>query len=215
MSTNPDALAGASGSLNIQKIEPYRYSETPAPSNQTDASARAERLARALVRDWEAQRTQRAPSPSCLMCGRGYAARGTRFCSQRCREVYDNGRPVYTPLDLDKFFTFPRSGSAFRVECGHCRRPFASRGLRCCSPDCERALCQRQARDRELAGNAFRSPRPPCETCGAPLPKWRKGRRLSSVTRFCSARCRKRAQNSRLRHENGKKVPVKWASSVG
>jgi hypothetical protein len=164
---------------------------------------RAARLAQAIVRDWQSQQRIDQATPACMVCGRGYAPRGSRFCSDRCRDAFDAGAPVFAPPEIDRFFTLPKAGTCFRIDCAHCKRPFSSHGLRCCSIDCERSLCRRQARDRELAGNAFRSPRPPCETCGAPLPKWRKGRLVSSITRFCSARCRKRAQNSRLRHGKG------------
>jgi hypothetical protein len=160
------------------------------PPRQT----RAERLARALVRDREtrsAQRINQASAPACMTCGRAYAGRASRFCSTRCREAYDNGFPVFAPPDPSRYYTLPISGTGFCVACAHCARQFSSHGLRCCSSECERALCQRQARDRELAGDPFRSPRPPCEHCGSPIPRWRNGRQVPATARFCSDRCRK------------------------
>jgi hypothetical protein len=194
----------------------------------TSTKQTRERLARALARDWEAQSAQRideAPAPSCMTCGRSYAPRGSRFCSERCRESYDNGLPVFAPPDLDRYYTLPRSGAGFRVSCAHCRQPFTSHGLRCCSVECERALCKRQERDRELAGDPFRSPRPPCQYCGSPLPRWRRGREVSKATRFCSRKCRDRAARSPvlargasqrdLRRETAKKCPPNEPPSAG
>jgi hypothetical protein len=154
---------------------------------------RAARLAQAIVRDWQSQQCIDQATPACMVCGRGYAPRGSRFCSGRCRDTFDAGAPVFAPPEIDRFFTRPKAGAGFRIDCAHCKRPFSSHGLRCCSIDCERSLCRRHERDRELAGNAFRSPRPPCETCGVPLPRWRNGRQVSKATKFCSRSCRDRA----------------------
>jgi hypothetical protein len=185
---------------------------------------RAARLAQAIVRDREArfERTEPAPAPTCMMCGRGYAARGSRFCSERCREAFDTGAPAYAPAAVDRYYTLPRSGTGFRIVCASCKQPFTSYGLRCCGVNCERALCKREERDRELADDPFRSPRPPCQCCGLPIPRWRNGRQVPTTARFCSDRCRKRHHQKRiplasriLRRQTANKCPQNRPPSVG
>jgi hypothetical protein len=33
-----------------------------------------------------------------------------------------------------------------------------------------------------------------CKTCGAVIPKWRNGRKVSTATRFCSPKCSRKAR---------------------
>jgi hypothetical protein len=162
-------------------------------------------LEQAITRDL-LRPAHKAPStPACFACGRNYTYRGPngddsgRFCSSRCREAYDAGFPRYEPLDYDKLYRF-RSGelmpigpTGFFIDCASCRKRFDSRGLRCCSIECERKLSRKQELDVELEADPFRVAKRKCADCGADIPNWRNGRRVSAATRFCSDRCRKSA----------------------
>jgi hypothetical protein len=86
----------------------------------------------------------------------------------------------------------------FYIRCAGCQKDFESRGLRCCSTACERRYCERQENLRVMAEVGIEpSAKRKCEAegCGRPIPKWRNGRRVSSATRFCSAKCRQRAHS--------------------
>jgi hypothetical protein len=45
----------------------------------------------------------------------------------------------------------PAGGGGFLIECRQCKRQFASKGLRCCSPECERQLLDAKKTKAELA----------------------------------------------------------------
>lgn len=88
------------------------------------------------------------------------------------------------------------SGEGFRIECKYCKRPFVSKGLRCCSAECERRLKDRRQveavvaeRDMEAMPKRFFN----CEHCGIAVPRWRNGRTVSKSARFCSPSCAKKA----------------------
>src|SRR5215470_15320154 len=70
----------------------------------------------------------------------------------------------------------------FHINCAHCRKEFESLGSRCCSVECERLH-----RDGVKIGKRR------CSNCDMAIPTWRKGRRVSSKTRFCSPKCAKAA----------------------
>jgi hypothetical protein len=122
----------------------------------------------------------------CFVCGRTYTQGDGRFCSSRCRAGFDAGlppcRPARPPFDLHP------GDDGFLIECANCRQRFESRGLRCCSAACESAYRQ----TLELASDPFCAPKRTCPECGAAIPNWRGGRRVSQATKFCSERCRKR-----------------------
>jgi len=59
--------------------------------------------------------------------------------------------------------------------------------------ECERKLSRKQELDVELEADPFRVAKRKCADCGADIPNWRNGRRVSAATRFCSDRCRKSA----------------------
>lgn len=87
-----------------------------------------------------------------------------------------------------------RGPNGFLIGCAHCRKEFDSKGLRCCSPDCERAYCARKDDLAALAAiGIMPAAKRPCAQCGAPIPNWRDGRRVSGKTQFCSPKCRLRA----------------------
>jgi hypothetical protein len=123
----------------------------------------------------------------CFMCGLGMVYRGSRFCSQRCRDYYDDGAPGFAQDWLQPKINYGmRMGPhGFYIHCANCQKEFESKGLRCCSVSCERQLGER---DVEAA------PRRRCAQCGVRIPTWRKGRRVSKATRFCSSKCSKKAK---------------------
>jgi endogenous inhibitor of DNA gyrase (YacG/DUF329 family) len=142
----------------------------------------------------------------CFSCGHGMTYRRSRFCSDRCREWFDAGSLAYQSTRIvyrDRAGNEMRVGRAgFMIRCAHCAKEFESKGLRCCSVECERG---RRERKDNLAAMAEVGIEPAakrqCEACGIKIPKWRNGRRVSSKTRFCSAQCQrttaKTAQDTR------------------
>jgi hypothetical protein len=144
----------------------------------------------------------------------------SRFCSVRCRDYFDNGGPPYDPQTARDVLNIPLrdwvviagppgtvgtrpygnghpmtvSGDGFLIPCRHCKRPFVSRGLRCCCPDHERKYRESIEIKAALAEIGEDVPtRPKCEACGANIPRWRNGRAVPKGTRFCSDNCRQRA----------------------
>jgi hypothetical protein len=90
------------------------------------------------------------------------------FCSMHCQDWYDTGDPAPSnsvnyavPLRYYRVIAGPPSlkiGSSyygdigiemrstsggFTIRCASCRREFESKGLRCCSPECERGYRER------------------------------------------------------------------------
>jgi hypothetical protein len=147
------------------------------------------RLAEAIARDMLAERKPPQKFPSCFACGRSYCSGEGRFCSARCRAAFDVGGPVYEPIDVDRFYSLPKGRHGFLIDCPTCRMPFDSRGLRCCSIDCERGYRDKQKLEAELADDPFRAIKRKCDACRRDIPNWRNGRRVSKATRFCSDRC--------------------------
>jgi hypothetical protein len=82
------------------------------------------------------------------------------------------------------------------IECAGCGKEFDSRGLRCCSTDCERRYLKRCENEQLMAAVGMERPvKRKCEApgCGRDIPNWRNGRRVSKATRFCSSRCKQAA----------------------
>jgi hypothetical protein len=150
--------------------------------------------------------------------------RHTRFCSILCRNAFDAGFTPYEPdrprailnVPLQKWrviagppgspgtHPYPDakqmtvSGSGFLIDCLHCKRPFVSKGLRCCCPDHERKLREQEgiaATMAEVGAEPIREPRK-CEQCGASIPRWLPGGRgaVPKTRRFCSPSCGKKAR---------------------
>jgi hypothetical protein len=148
-----------------------------------------------------------------------------RFCSARCREGYDDGFPAYRNRGVDVFDVpmsawrvvagppgivqyEPLAGSrqlsggmkgrgthGFLINCACCGGSFDSKGLRCCSTECERRYRDHSENDNLIAEVRMAPPvRRQCarEGCGRNIPTWRNGRRVSKATRFCSDGCRSR-----------------------
>ena len=146
------------------------------------------------------------------------------FCSMRCQDWYNAGNPapsnpinyavpirdcvvIAGPPSLKIGFSSyggigiemrPTSGG-FTIRCASCRREFESKGLRCCSPECERCYRERQENLAVMAevgiepASKRRCANPECR---ARIPTWRKGRKVSSLTRFCSPKCARMARTA-------------------
>lgn len=135
----------------------------------------------------------------CFMCGRRMLYRGGRFCCERCRDFYDAGN---NPGDLQTEIAYrwgdlqpmQLGAAGFLIACAHCRKEFDSKGLRCCSTECERAYCEQQDNLAVLAAVGIEpATKRKCEHCDAPIPTWRNGRRVSGKVKFCSRKCRQQA----------------------
>ncbi|MBR0692698.1 hypothetical protein [Bradyrhizobium lablabi] len=89
------------------------------------------------------------------------------------------------------------TASGFKIHCAGCQKEFESLGLRCCSTSCERRYREREE-TRAIMSEAGMEPavKRKCEACSNAIPKWRKGRRVSSATRFCSPSCADRARRA-------------------
>jgi hypothetical protein len=169
---------------------------------ETPSHTRRHHLAAEIARDIlnrNARPTHQ--SSTCFACGRPYTKGDGRFCHPRCRAGFDLGLPPFEPLDLDKFYSLPKAATGFHINCACCRSRFDSRGWRCCSIECQRDLRRKQELDAELANDPFRVIKRKCLGCGGDIPNWRRGRRISKTTRFCSRRC------ARKHRENGVRAP--------
>jgi hypothetical protein len=88
-----------------------------------------------------------------------------------------------------------RTRHGYMIQCAGCQKEFESKGLRCCSSDCERRYREREGNLAVMAAAGIQpATKRKCETCGAGIPKWRNGRQVSKATRFCSARCSRKAK---------------------
>ena len=148
----------------------------------------------------------------CFMCGYGMVYRGSRFCSPRCRDCYEQGNPGYFQDWLQpKIIYRCRDGCAmkigahgFLIACAHCGKEFDSKGLRCCSSECERAYREREDNVATMAEVGIQAaPKRQCQTCGARIPKWRNGRRVRNDVRFCSRKCASRCQTPETENRAG------------
>ena len=136
----------------------------------------------------------------CFSCGRGIIYKASRFCSQRCRDWYDSGNPGHAQDWLKRAKVADASTpDGYVIRCAHCQTEFESGGLPCCSTECERRHRKHQNNLKLMAEvGSEPSAKRKCEHCGAVIPNWRKGRRVSRATRFCSDRCSRKATRSRL-----------------
>jgi ribosomal protein L24E len=187
---------------------------------------RAGRLAERLLED----RARHASRPvakigGCFLCGRSYSPQlpsgdddSTRFCSDKCRQAYDAGAmPAVdlNPFTVDRWSIIagPSPGympkpmrmgrHGFYIDCLQCRREFESKGLRCCSTECERTYQGRVTAAEVVAevGGTLTEKRK-CSICGGPIPKYvgtGKHRRLTNKTKTtCSNRCQEKARKMGL-----------------
>jgi hypothetical protein len=146
----------------------------------------------------------------CFSCGYRMIYRGRRgdlngnFCSMRCQDWFDAGNPPYEQQE-----EWARKPSAMSIVCKGCHKEFYSKGLRCCSTECERRYRERQDNlvimaevGIELAAKRH------CANpeCGQVIPKWRRnGRRVSSAMRFCSRKCARRAKTAEMLEMDSKR----------
>jgi hypothetical protein len=192
----------------------------------TESKSRADRLAERFLED----RARRAGRPQprisgCFLCGRSYSTQPSegddsiRFCGAKCREAYDAG--AMPERDVNPFAPGPwhviagpppghmANGTRLGkhgcfVNCLHCKREFESKGLRCCSVECERGLKDRAETVAMLAevGGTLIVEKRKCEVCGGDIPKYvgiGKQRRLTNKTKTtCSPRCQAKARKMGL-----------------
>ena len=174
-------------------------------------SAIAAVIERDLLRDDDVPSSDVA---RCFSCGHGMISRGNRFCSECCRNWFDDGNPPHaTPRIIyrDRAGNEMKLGATgFRTPCGFCGKEFESKGLRCCSLNCERAYRERQDNFAIMAevGDTPKEKRR-CAQCGGPIPTWRNGRRVRQDAQFCSPKCANgpRQPTAIFRGDNVQKVP--------
>jgi hypothetical protein len=130
----------------------------------------------------------------CHACGRSMTYKGSRFCTERCRDYYDSGAPGYAQRQSTNNCGMRMGPNGFYVRCVHCHQELESKGVRCCSAECERRYVERQANLAVMAEVGIKpSAKRRCERCGCAIPNWRNGRRVAVTTRFCSDRCSRKA----------------------
>jgi hypothetical protein len=154
----------------------------------------------------------------CFSCGRSMVYRGRRFCSDHCREWFDAGFTLFEPLDTRRY-SLRLGKHGFLIDCSGCGRRFDSKGLRCCSTECERRSREREKNQADMLDAPAEKRR--CEECGGGIPRWRNGRKVSKATRFCSDKCSARArqvprvQNGGVVAPNAKEVPISSSLAEG
>jgi hypothetical protein len=146
----------------------------------------------------------------CHTCGRPFMPRPSSgddntwaFCSTRCREAYDAGWPAYDPNYKSKtnprWYSLPIGRHGFLIACAGCHKTFDSKGLRCCSTECERDYCRRLEAEAVMAKVGMDAPvKRKCgyHECNGLIPNWRNGRRVRS--NYCSKQCQQKA--ARMAH---------------
>ncbi len=137
-----------------------------------------------------------AEPAACFACGRSYCRGDGRFCSSRCRTAFDAGFPPYEPQVVNYGMSMTRDG--FAIACAGCSKTFSSKGLRCCSADCERNYREREQNLVTMAEAGIEpSVKRKC-ACGAVIPKWTAtGRAVGTNQRFCSPRCQRKSRGGR------------------
>lgn len=90
-----------------------------------------------------------------------------------------------------------RGRNGFIIRCGGCKE-FESKGLRCCSVECDRRYRERLDNLAVMAAAGIEpAAKRQCETCGDVIPKFRNGRKVPSNKRFCSPKCAARASRAK------------------
>lgn len=207
----------------------------PRPAAQS-RSRRLSKLAVALL-EGNARKPRLAPSGSretCHACGKSFEycnPRGDnsgRFCSDRCLAEYEiPGAFTFNPFGVTRgrvvaggdpgyLVTTPMTAAAtgFRVACRGCGKQFESRGWAFCRHACKRRHYDRQGAEAAVAeiGMELIRPKRPCQApgCNHRIPVWRKGRLVSEATRFCSAKCARKARSLQgvFVAQTAKKYPI-------
>jgi hypothetical protein len=145
--------------------------------------------------------------------------RDERFCSVKCRAAYDaGGAPAWGRGETQTRIVYRRgddipmraTAAGFLIACANCNKEFDSKGLRCCSAECERGLKQRRENLAVMAEVGMEpAAKKRCLQCGGVIPKWRNGRRVSESVQFCGRKCRDRHNrlNPADASSNTQKVP--------
>jgi hypothetical protein len=89
---------------------------------------------------------------ACHVCRHTFVYRGRQsdlngnFCSLPCQAWYDAGNAPVAAEIIYRWGDKPlqKSADGFKIACAHCCKDFDSKGLRCCSVECERAYRQRE-----------------------------------------------------------------------
>ena len=154
---------------------------------------------------------------ACWSCARTFRYRSRQgplngnFCSLRCQDWYDAGNPALHPEPTIVYrwrdgHPMRMGARGFLINCARCGQEFDSKGLRCCTPDCERHYRERQDNLAIMAEVGMAPmPKRQCQTCGARIPKWRAGRKVSSATRFCSRKCARRPKTPEVVETDSKR----------
>lgn len=149
----------------------------------------------------------------------------SRFCSVRCRDYFDAGGKPYDPYPARTAMAIPAtfwivvagppgtvgtrpyvrdlpvSGSGCLITCRGCRKPFVSKGLRCCSVECDRKYREQQgivATMAQVGMEPVGYVRRKCEQYCHDIPgytgtgKARKETRKDA--RYCSPKCYEKAR---------------------
>jgi predicted nucleic acid-binding Zn ribbon protein len=162
--------------------------------------------AASLKRDREREaKAASSASQECFACGRSFIKGDGRFCSPRCRDGFDAGLPPFQQHEARITYTWldgrpmQSRGDGLLIPCAHCKREFVSKGVRCCSTECERKLRERKEIAATIAEAGIERPtaRTRCEKCGNNIPRWTgagtRKRATPNGTRFCSRKCREAA----------------------
>jgi hypothetical protein len=96
-------------------------------------------------------------------------------------------------------YSLPVSGDGFAITCVGCHKTFSSLGLRSCSKECERRYLDRKDTVATLAEAGIEiSAKRKCDECGGDIPRYcgvgKKRREVRKDARFCTDKCRQRAQ---------------------
>ncbi|MPZ40385.1 MAG: hypothetical protein GEU95_20490 [Rhizobiales bacterium] len=169
-----------------------------------ETAGRVERLTAAILEDRDRPQSSNE-THACFACGRpfmwGQSGSVRRFCSQGCVDYFDSGAPPYDPTYTNKnnqrWYTLPLGKHGSLINCKGCGRQFDSKGLRCCSRDCERE--HRDRRDNaKLMAEAGMSPshKRLCQRpgCTRPIPRWKNGKATRKDCRFCTEKCADKAR---------------------
>jgi hypothetical protein len=223
-SASPCEVPGGPNRTGTSMADTAVISETNDSTKKPTTTARPATLAAALKADILRQSIS-TPSSSveCFLCGRSYTYKAPsgddsgRFCD-KCREAYDAGYRRSEPIDPFKITKWRlvaggnpgylpstpmrRGQEGWYITCPGCQREFESTGLRCCSAQCERRLCE-HAENMALMAEVGMEPKAKrkCSVpdCDNPIPKWRNGRSVSKRARFCDHHSRRRKNGGQKR----------------
>jgi hypothetical protein len=146
-----------------------------------------------------------------------------RFCSMRCQSWHDKGigetpsdttslrgwKVIAGPPSIEigsdyyagafgrELIPMKQKGDGLETKCFGCGKDFLSKGLRCCSAECEKRYREREHNLAVMAEVGIKAKaKRTCSRCGSRISTWRDGRRVSSKTRFCSPKSADRARRA-------------------